>query len=230
MRILGLAIVGSLLATPAFAQRDRLYVEGTGGFAVSSASTLSNTFTSGSSSAQVGAHVGNHVSIFGELGHFRDLAPANVQTNVDATVTSLAADQGLEVTGTTSMPATFGLGGARVTMPVKWSHVTPYVLGGLGGAHIDPSAEFHYTAGTLPGTDPSATTPAIGDDVTANIISSGLFTQPASSTAFMFSLGGGANINISRHWLADAGYRYSRIDATTPLNQQGMQFGVGYRF
>ena len=58
----------------------------------------------------------------------------------------------------------------------------------------------------------------------------GDFTQPASTTAFTFSLGGGVAIPVARHWTADAGYRFSRIAADTPLNAQGVTFGVGYRF
>jgi opacity protein-like surface antigen len=62
-----------------------------------------------------------------------------------------------------------------------------------------------------------------------------VFTQPASSTAFMFSLGGGVQTLVAPHWIVDVGYRYSRIAADTtlsasPLNTNGLTFGVGYRF
>jgi opacity protein-like surface antigen len=46
----------------------------------------------------------------------------------------------------------------------------------------------------------------------------------------MFSVGGGAQVEIARHWMADAGYRYSRISTDTPLHTGGMTFGFGYRF
>jgi opacity protein-like surface antigen len=58
----------------------------------------------------------------------------------------------------------------------------------------------------------------------------GDFTQPTSTNAFEFSLGGGAEMPVTRHWAVDAGYHFSRIEADTPLNAQGMTLGLGYRF
>jgi len=46
----------------------------------------------------------------------------------------------------------------------------------------------------------------------------------------MFTLGGGVEIPVARHWAIDAGYRFSRVDADTPLNAQGATFGFGWRF
>ena len=46
----------------------------------------------------------------------------------------------------------------------------------------------------------------------------------------MFTLGGGVEIPVARHWAIDAGYRFSRVAADTPLNAQGATFGFGYRF
>ena len=46
----------------------------------------------------------------------------------------------------------------------------------------------------------------------------------------MFTFGGGVGVPVSRHWIVDAGYRFSRIDADTPVNAQGATFGLGYRF
>jgi len=36
--------------------------------------------------------------------------------------------------------------------------------------------------------------------------------------------------NHGQHWAIDAGYRFARIAADTPLNAQGVTFGFGYRF
>ena len=36
-------------------------------------------------------------------------------------------------------------------------------------------------------------------------------------------------VPVASHWAIDAGYRFSRIDADTPVNTQGVTFGVGYR-
>jgi opacity protein-like surface antigen len=40
---------------------------------------------------------------------------------------------------------------------------------------------------------------------------------------------------VAPHWVVDVGYRYSRLAADTtlsasPLNTNGLTFGVGYRF
>jgi opacity protein-like surface antigen len=70
----------------------------------------------------------------------------------------------------------------------------------------------------------------VGDDVTSQIIAIGAFTQPAASSAFTFSFGGGLEVPVAPHWAVDAGYRFSRVSADIPLNAQGMTFGLGYRF
>ena len=102
----------------------------------------------------------------------------------------------------------------------------PYVLGGVGFARITPTAQFTYTSGQLP----DGTTPTVGADVTTTLATAGDFTQPAATTALMFTLGGGVEIPVTRHWDVDAGYRYSRVATDTPVNVQGATFGVGYRF
>jgi opacity protein-like surface antigen len=72
--------------------------------------------------------------------------------------------------------------------------------------------------------------PALGTDVTTQLVSAGAFTMPPATNAFMFTLGGGVAIPVARHWAIDAGYRFARIAADTPLNAQGLTFGFGYRF
>ena len=42
-------------------------------------------------------------------------------------------------------------------------------------------------------------------------------------------LGGGVEVPVTRRWAVDAGYRFSRVSAETPLNAQGATFGFGYR-
>ena len=107
----------------------------------------------------------------------------------------------------------------------------PYVLGGVGVAHLNPSTQFIFSSGTMP----DGSTPDVGVDVTTAIVSAGVFTAPAASNAFMFTAGGGVQVPVTHHWVADAGYRYCRIAADTtlsasPLSTNGMTFGVGYRF
>ena len=107
----------------------------------------------------------------------------------------------------------------------------PYVLGGVGVAHLNPTAELTFSSGTMP----DGSTPAVGDDVTPVLSSAGSFTAPSASSAFMFTLGGGVQVPVVTHWVVEAGYRFSRIAADTslsasPLTTNGMTFGFGYRF
>jgi opacity protein-like surface antigen len=222
------AAVTVLAAAPLFAQENgapdsRGYVSGLAGFATSVG------HTTGDISIEGGVRVAPHVMVFGNLGRLTNLQ-GDLQPTLDATAAALAANQGLGVVGGGSLPATYGLGGVRVEVPAS-SHVLPYVLGGLGVAHLSPQPQFTFASGTLP----DGSTPAVGADVTTAITSPGLFTTPASENAFMWMLGGGVQVPVARHWTVDAGYRYSRIAADTTLgssatNQNGMTFGFGYRF
>ena len=58
----------------------------------------------------------------------------------------------------------------------------------------------------------------------------GDFAQPSPTTAVMFTLSGGVEIPVARHWDVDAGYRYARVASDTPVNVQGATSGIGYRF
>ena len=214
--IVATAIV--LMATSSFAQVERGYVEGAGGFAVSPDTT------SGDVLGEVGVRVAPHLLVFGDLGQFHNLQPSTIQPAVDQSTATASATQGVTVIGTGRVPATYAVGGLRFEIPTR-SRVSPYVFGGAGFARLTPTAQFSYSSGTLPGA-----TPTVGDDVTDQIISMGDFTQPPSTNAFMFSLGGGVSIPVAKRWTGDVGYRFSRVSADAPVNAQGVTFGLGYRF
>ena len=224
------ASVTLLIATPSFAQEHNkggqdppAYVTGLGGF------TRSLGTTTGDMLIQGGVRIAPHVMAFGDLGRFANLQ-ADLQPTLDATTTALAANQSLDVAGAGTLPAWYSEGGLRVSIPTK-SPVQPYVLGGLGVAHLNPQAQFKFLSGTLP----DGSIPDPGTDVTTAIASAGAFTAPSASSAFMYTVGGGVQVPMARHWIADAGYRFSRIAAdstlsASPLHAPGMTFGVGYRF
>ena len=229
MRVLWMAATVTMLAgAPLWAQDNggpdaRGYVTGLGGFAASVGKTTGDVLVEG------GVRIAPHVMVFGNIGRFGSLQ-ADLQPTLDTSTAALSTNQGLTVIGGGSVPASYFAGGLRVEVPTN-SRVMPYVLGGVGVAHLNPTAQFTFSSGTLP----DGSTPTVGTDVTTAIVSSGAFTQPAASTAFMFTLGGGAQFPIAPHWVVDAGYRYSRIAAdstlsASPLNANGMTFGVGYRF
>lgn len=199
------------------------YVTGLAGFATSTANTTGDVQLEG------GVRIAPHVKVFADVGRFGNLQ-GDLQPTLDATTNSLATNQGIAVIGSGSLPATYFTGGLRVDVPTR-SRVTPYVLGGVGVAHLSPTPRFTFSSGTLP----DGTTPDIGTDVTSALTQAGTFTAPAASSAFMFTLGGGVGIPVTSHWEADAGYRYSRIAADDTLSASalginGMTFGFGYRF
>jgi opacity protein-like surface antigen len=206
-------------AAPLLAQTEHAYVTGVGGFATSPDVTSANVL------AEAGVRIAPHLLVFGTLGEVRNLQPSEAQPTVDSTTASVAAAQGLSVLGTARVPALYSIGGVRYEVPMQ-GRVSPYVLGGLGVARLSPTAQFTYSSGTLP----DGSTPAAGADVTDRLVTAGYFTAPAASNAFMFTLGGGVDVPVARHWAVDVGYRFSRFAATTPLNAQGATFGLGYRF
>jgi opacity protein-like surface antigen len=226
LAILTLSILS--LAASSFAQTERGYIGGIGGFAVSAAAT-SPRVTSGDMAIEAGARIAPGLLVFGDFGRINDLTPSTTQAQVSDTVTTLSSSDAVDVVGTARMPARYALGGLR--WQARTSHrVMPFVTGGLGVAHLTPTAAFTFTDGTLPTADPTAAVPAAGDDVTTQIATLGIFTPPAPSNALMIAVGGGAEFSIAPHWAVDTEYRVSRISATTPLHAQGLAFGLGYRF
>jgi opacity protein-like surface antigen len=212
------AAIALCASTPLLAQTEHAYVTGVGGVA------RSTDTTSGDAMAEVGVRIAPHLFAFADVGRFENLQPSDVQSSI-ATTSALSSSQGLSVIGTGSVPAWYSIGGLRFEVPVQ-GRVLPYVFGGAGFARLMPTAQFTLSSGALP----DGTSPALGTDVTNQLETSGEFTTPAASTAFMYSLGGGVEVPVARHWAVDAGYRYSRVNADTPANVQGATFGIGYRF
>jgi len=204
-------------------QNSAGYITGLGGFQAATGSTTGDALIEG------GVRVAPHVMVFGDLGWFRNLQ-SDLAPTLNTTVTSLQTNQGLSVTGGGTLPAVYSIGGVKLEMPVS-NMFLPYVLGGAGIARLNPSPTFSFVGGVMP----DGSSPAAGQDVTSALTTSGVFTVPTASTAFMYTLGGGVQVPIASRWIVDAAYRYSRIAADTtlsaaPLNTNGMTFGIGYRF
>jgi opacity protein-like surface antigen len=224
------ATVTLLTAAPVLAQGKSAslhdpagYVTGLAGFAHSASTTTGDVQLEG------GIRLARHIKLFADVGHFANLQ-GDLQPTLDAATSSLAANQGLAVIGGGKLPASYFTSGLRVDVPTG-TRLTPYLLGGVGVAHLNPSPMFTFSSGTLP----DGTTPDVGTDVTSMLTQDGVLTVPPSSSKFMFTLGGGVQIPVATHWTADAGYRYSRIAADDTLSASalainGMIFGVGYRF
>ena len=201
MRALIIVTAVSLLpAAPLLAQTERAYVTGVGGFAASTETTSGNVV------GEVGVRIAPHLLVFGNLGQFHNLQPSDAQPAVDGTTATLAGTTGLNVIGTARVPAWYSVGGVRYEVPTR-GRVLPYVLGGIGVARLTPTAQFTFASGTLP----DGSTPAVGADVTSQLVTAGYFTTPAATNAFMYSLGTGVEVPVA-------------------LNAQGLTFGFGYRF
>jgi opacity protein-like surface antigen len=207
-----------LAAAPSMAQTERGYLTGLGGFAASPENT------SGNIAGEVGVRIAPHLLAFGSVGRFHDVEPSEAQAAVDNS-TALTASQGLVVTGQPEVPASYFQGGLRYEVATR-RNISPYVLGAFGSAHLSPTAQFTFSAGTLP----DGSTPAPGDDVTNELVTAGVFTPPPSTNAFMFTYGGGVDMPVARHWAVDVGYRASRMSTDAPFTVHGGTFGFGYRF
>ena len=199
------------------------YLTGGGGFTTSLGNTAGNIQIEG------GIRVAPHLQVYGNFGGFSNLQ-AELAPAVNADVAGLAANQGLSVVGAARLPAAYFTTGARFDIPVH-GRVLPYVLGGIGVAHLMPEPQFTFSSGTMP----DGSTPAVGDDVTSALTTSGEIVVPASSSEFMYTVGAGVEVTVFSSWFADTAYRYSRIAAdpsltASPLTINGMTFGFGYRF
>jgi opacity protein-like surface antigen len=208
-----------MMAAPLLAQTERGYVAGYGGFAAAAGTTSADAL------GEARVRIAPHLSVFGDIGRFRNLQPSDVQPAIDTMTASLAATEGVAVVGTGRVPAWYSAGGVRYELPTR-HRVSPYLSGELGFARLMPTAHFTFSSGTLP----DGSTPPAGTDITSQLVTAGDFTAPAGSTAVMVTLGGGVEIPVARHLAVDAGYRFSRVAADTPLNAQGATFGLGYRF
>ena len=217
-KVLMFALAAIVRGSAAYAQETHGYVQGAGGF------SRSTGVDTGNATGEVGFRVAPNIVVFGNIGRFADMESSALQSSVDSAVNTLAAND-LLVTGTTRNPAWYSLGGARIELG-KNSRVTPYAFGGVGVAHLNPSAKFLYVSGTpLSGNDTAA-----GADVTADVVSNGLLTQPVSTTDLMLRPAGGVEIPLGKHLLGNVGYSVSRISADSPVHAQDVIFGMGIKF
>ena len=214
-----LTFIAVLWTTAAYAQEPRGYVVGSG------ALSRLNGATTGGVDGEVGIKVRPNLVFFGNVGDLRNLHSSSLQSSVDDTVSGLSATNGLTATATAKVPTWYSMGGARLQFP-NHSEFTPYVFGGVGFARMNPSVRFLYQDGT----SLNGNTDVTGQDITADVTSSGLFTTPAPSTSLMLRTGAGVQIPIGKYLLGNVGYSVSRISTATPIHAQEFTFGMGVKF
>ncbi len=145
------ALMVLLAAGSSFAQPSRMYASMSGGVAVSPDAT------SGDALGEFGVRVAPNVYVFGNIGQFHDLQPSQLAPMVISTDTALSG-AGATVVGTARVPALYGMGGVRWSVPVPTSKISPYVFSGAGFAHLTPTAQFTFNSGTIPGALTAPTT------------------------------------------------------------------------
>src|SRR5206468_6866450 len=107
------AAIAVLAAAPLLAQENGAsgpdatgYVTGLGGCAASVGNTTGDLLVEG------GVRIAPRLMVFGNVGRFGNLQ-ADLQPTLDATTSALANNQGLNVIGGGSLPATYASGGLR---------------------------------------------------------------------------------------------------------------------
>ena len=103
MKTLGMWLMLMVLtAAPAFAQwQPHGYVVGAGGFVATTDTTSGNVL------GEVGIQIARGLSVFGDVGRFRNLQPSVEQPAVDNATALLESSLGLNVTGTARVPALY---------------------------------------------------------------------------------------------------------------------------
>ncbi len=190
------AAVCLLMAAPARAQGG--FVHALGGV------------TFGTESAPVfggggGVNLGENVQLFGEFGRMGNVIPSELQDEIDALSELLSEDTGLPVTLEVRVPAIYGMGGLRYTVPTG-GRVRPYVEAAAGFARL--SADVNADVG--------------GIDI------SGLVEEEAgieAATKFLLMLGGGINIPVNDTLGIDVGYRWNGIFTDDPMIKASQVYG-----
>jgi opacity protein-like surface antigen len=241
MKMLSSVIVLAFIAvSPAWAQQQNVteavstqgYVVAIGGLAsFSNIAGFSTPGRQGTSDVAIdlGIRLRGHLFLFGEGAWLRNLQNG-VQPILLNTTTTVNTNHNINLTGGGQLAVWYGLGGVAVAGPTLglW---TPYALGGVGVARLNPSVKFTYNSGTIPG----QTSPAVGSDVTTALTAAGYFNPPSSGTARIVTVGGGVQLALGPRWIADGQYRYSQIAAADFLaskafGSNAITLGLGVRF
>jgi opacity protein-like surface antigen len=220
---LSLAIVAPAMAQERGSGEAKGYVTGLGGFVSNLGQRSGDVLFEG------GVRIAPHLKVIGDIGRFGNLQN-EFQPSLDTAAASITTPEGLTVSAVGTVHTWYGLGGLRYEVPTG-SRIVPFVLGGFGVAHLNPSPQFNFTGGALP----DGSVPTVGTDVTPAVIAAGLYVAPQADSRPMMTLGGGIDLPVAPHLGAEVGYRYSRISADTTLSPSAldthaMTFGLSYRF
>lgn len=205
MTRIGILALGVLLTvgSHADAQQRQGYVMGLGGFTF-------GTETGGAIGAEGGAWIGQNLVVFGEIGHMVNVAPKDLQDQLDEAEEELEFLTGVDWGFESKVPATYFGGGVKYIFPSQ-APVNFYAAGSAGFTRL--KAEI--------------TEQDLGDIIDDLIDEGFLDEDDVESTEFYFSLGGGVMGNIGERTFYDVGYRFIKINEANVSRVMG---GVGFRF
>jgi opacity protein-like surface antigen len=179
-------------------------------------------FTTGGagSGALLGAEVGYSRSswdFFFETGRMLNTKSADMEAAATVIATQFLGVGGRAVTFEAKQPITYFDVGARYKFPVS-GRVQPYAGLGIGGARVSRRVTFQVAGADI--TDQLA---ALGVSLGGDL--------SGSEGAFLFMLGGGAEIPLRARFFVDLSYRYGRVFISgSGINTNRFQVGIGARF
>ena len=198
-----LVVIGGL-SSRANAQEEKGFVRGLVGMTFGT--ETSSIFGGGG-----GFRIAKHVQLIGEAGRMQNVAPKEIQDEVDLESALLSADLGVPVTVNVKVPAVYAMGGIRMNVPTM-RRFHPFVDVGVGVASI--SADFDAE---VDGTD-------ISDELENEL-------DLQSESKFLFAIGGGVAIPLTQRTALDVAYRFHRIATEDPaINASAILAGFRFNF
>ena len=185
------------------AQQPRGYVMGLGGVTF-------GTETAGVFGGEVGGWVGRNWVVFGEVGRMLNVAPKEVQDELDAAEETLEALTGFDWSFTSKIAATyFGAGVKYVFAPQ-----------GVTNFYVAGSAGFGKWKGEIREQN-------LGD-IIDDLVNLGFVDEDdVQGTEFYYLAGGGLMGSLGRRAIYDVGYRFMRIN---DINISRVMAGAGVTF
>lgn len=210
------AQAGTANPSGATAGSDRWYAEFTVG------PTFGHT-TSVSFGGELGWWLTDTIGIFGEGGRMQNVATADFDDKAALIANFIGGSADAR------RRASYFDAGAVYKLPLDMldGRGHPYVLAGVGGAHVSNDVTFRVG----------------GSDVTGSLLDQ-FGVQLGSDLAGTYNkvfvtVGAGVHVDLTGRWLADISYRYGRVGSNKDadgqvivkaLNTNRLQLGVGVRF
>ena len=196
-----LCLVVLSIASPALAQTSFVYGQAGGTFRDQNSVIFAGGVGGG----------GEVVQGFGEFGRIKNVLPGDLEQDLNAAFDFLEFLLGVPITVDLNVPATYGVRGVRITIPVT-GRVHPYIEGGGGFARL--TIDLRATVA--------------GIDITQDILDE--LGEDDSATEGAMVIGGGVVIDVTDRVFVDGGYRYMRIFSDEAVNVNNALGRVGFRF